>query len=191
MSFNVDQAISAEIAPGERLLWSGRPAGGILFHRGDVFLIPFSLLWAGFAIFWEITAARSRAGAFFSLWGLAFVLIGLYFVAGRFIVDAWQRGQTAYGLTNQRAIIVSRALGGGRRVKSLPLRALSEVTLSERPDGSGTITLGQVAGLWTMAFVGDAAWPGVPRPPRFEMIPHVREVYDQLRQAQRGESQTW
>ena len=191
MSFAADQAIGAELAPGERLLWSGRPAGGILLHRADVFLIPFSLLWAGFVIFWELTAVRSRAGAFFSIWGLAFILIGLYFVIGRFIVDAWQRRQTTYGLTDQRAIIVSRSLGGGRQVKSLPLRTLSEVTLSERPNGSGTIKLGPTPGSMFSILTIDAAWPGIARPPMFEMIPNAREVYTLLRQAQSGEPEAW
>ena len=191
MSFAADQAISAEIAPGERLLWSGRPASGIRLHRGDVFLIPFSLLWTGFAIFWEITAVRSGAGTFFSIWGFAFVLIGLYFVVGRFIGDAWQRGQTAYGLTDQRAVIISRSLGGGRQVKTLPLRTLSEVSLDERPDRSGTITLGAATGRMLPFFVGDAAWPGSARPPMFEMIPNAREVYDLIRQTQHAKPETW
>ena len=124
-------------------------------------------------------------------WGLAFVLIGLHYTFGRFLVDAWQRGQTAYGLTDQRAMIVSRSLRGGRQVKSLPLRTLSEVSLDARPDGSGTITLGPASGRLMPFFIGDAAWPGIARPPIFEMIPNAREVYTLVRTAQHSEPVAW
>ena len=49
--------LSDRMLTGERILWSGRPAQGLLFTGRDVFLIPFSLLWGGFAVFWEIHGA--------------------------------------------------------------------------------------------------------------------------------------
>ena len=47
--------ISKELASEERLLWSGRPQQGVVFRRTDLFLIPFSLLWCEFVVFWEAT----------------------------------------------------------------------------------------------------------------------------------------
>jgi hypothetical protein len=46
-------AVQPEIATGESILWAGDPGRAITFHKQDAFLIPFSLLWGGFAIFWE------------------------------------------------------------------------------------------------------------------------------------------
>lgn len=44
----------------------------------------------GFTIFWEATAlSLATAPLFMKLFGAAFVLVGLYFVAGRFLLDAW------------------------------------------------------------------------------------------------------
>lgn len=73
-------------------------------------MIPFGLMWCGFAIFWEYTAVTDRAPLFFILWGVPFVAAGLHFVFGRFFVEARQRESTSYGVTGQRVIIVSGIL---------------------------------------------------------------------------------
>ena len=173
-----------ELGPDERILWSGRPKSGIMFRSSDIFVIPFSLMWGGFAVFWEMGVITSGAPLFFWLWGIPFVIIGLYFIFGRFFVDAQQRAKTYYALTNERIIIISGLFN--RNVKSLSLKTLSDINFNKKADGTGTITFGPIHPVGWM-YSGNW-WPGTGRytSPGFEMINNAKEVYDKIRAAQRN-----
>lgn len=176
------QAFDRELLSGERVLWSGQPAQGMRLRPSDALLIPFSLLWGGFAIFWEASVIRTDAPGFFALWGIPFVLIGLYMMVGRFWVDARVRANTYYALTDRRALIVSGLFS--RTVRSLDLRNLPQVELREGADGAGSIRFGQVP--FGMGFYDGMPFPGMTAhlPPAFDLIPDVRHVYEQVRIAQ-------
>jgi Bacterial PH domain len=178
-----ESVLAPHLDPGERLLWSGQPRSGIRFRAQDAFLIPFSILWCGFAIFWETSVVRTGAPVFFMLWGIPFVCAGLFFVFGRFITDARSRSRTFYGVTSERILIVSGIFS--RQTKSLQLRTLSDVSLTQRGDGSGTITFGPSNYMNSLFPAG--AWPGTGRyvPPSFDLIECASEVYDVIRGAQR------
>ncbi len=184
---NVDESrsmLESQLGPREKLLWAGRPPQGVMLRAVDAFLIPFSFLCCGFAVFWEWTVINNNnAPVFFRLWGIPFVLVGLYFVIGRFLVDRKQREKTTYGITNERVLIVSGVLR--RAVKSLNLRTLSDVTMTERGDGSGSITFGPInPNSWWAEGMG--GWPGIPSSPAFERIADVKAVYETLRSAGQG-----
>ncbi len=175
-------AVEQQLSLGERLLWSGQPRRGIRLRPLDAFVIPFSLLWCGFAAFWEASVITKGAPFFFKLWGVLFVLVGLYIVFGRFFVDATTRERTFYGVTTERIIIVGGLFS--RQITSLQLRTLSGISLTERPDGSGTIAFGPQH---PMAQRLPSGWPGAGRyaAPAFEMVERAREIYDLIRQTQR------
>ncbi|HSI12118.1 MAG TPA: PH domain-containing protein [Chthoniobacter sp.] len=192
---NIDTVPSAhsllaqELDPGERLLWSGQPRGGVRLRPQDIYIIPFSLMWGGFAIFWEVMAVTQTSKApgpiaiVFPLFGVPFVFVGLYFIFGRFFFDAASRARTFYGVTDERIIIISGVFS--RQIKSLQLRTLTDVSLTQRNDGSGTITFGPTNYLNAMFPAG--AWPGAGRhaPPAFDLLDRAKEVYDIIRRAQR------
>lgn len=81
-SDNPRQVISAELSSKEKLLWSGQPPAGVRLTSADWRLIPFSILWGGFAIAWETVVIVKSAPLFFRLWGIPFVAMGLYFMFG-------------------------------------------------------------------------------------------------------------
>jgi hypothetical protein len=178
-----EREIRDELSKDEKILWSGQPKQGMMLQPSDAFLIPFSLMWGGFAIFWESMVIISDAPCFFTLWGIPFVLVGLYMIIGRFFVDAMQREKTYYALTNERVIILSGLFG--RNVRTLNLKTLSDININVKNNGSGTITFGpnHPMALW----YSNSSWPGTRRhtAPTFEMIENVRQVYDTLREAQR------
>jgi hypothetical protein len=45
-----EDELRSHLDSGEKLLWAGRPAQGIVFTRQDWFFIPFSAVWLGIAV---------------------------------------------------------------------------------------------------------------------------------------------
>lgn len=174
-----DQVIRRELAAGEQLLWSGMPAQGLRVRASDAFMIPFSLLWGGFVFFWEFTVVSQKgAPVFMTLWGIPFVLVGCYMIFGRFLHDRALRARTWYGLTDQRALIVTGLFG--RQVKSLDLASMGDITLREHANGNGDIVFGAGPSM-QMAWSGTS---GRRLAPSFEMLTSVRRVYALIRDAQ-------
>lgn len=173
--------IESRLIPNEQLLWSGAPRSGLLLRPADAFLIPFSLLFGGFAIVWEVAIVYSGAPAVMALVGIPFVIAGLYMLIGRFIVDACIRSGTVYGLTNRRAIIVSGLFS--KSTHSVPLKTLLDVSMREGSDKSGTILLGPL-GQHDWHYWG-VRWLSPPATPRFEYIQEAAQVFDCLLQAKR------
>ena len=173
--------IREQLAPNEHLLWSGQPRQGVTLRTSDIFMIPFSLLWGGFAVFWEWSVIQTDAPFFFKLWGVPFVLVGLYIVIGRFFWDAYQRANTHYAVSDQRVLIVTR--GRGAKVKSLNLRGLSDISFSGAATGAGLIQFGTSP--WGGAsWLGNSGWPGMQTAPVFELAEEAKRVYELIRQAQ-------
>ena len=126
------------ITPGETILWHGKPGRGHLLTGQDIFMIPFSILWCGFAFFWEGTVLTVDAPIMFKLWGIPFVCVGLYMVFGRFLWTAFMRKRTSYVITNRR-IIRAR----GNKIDMLDGKSLPPMHTTAFRDGSGTISFGQ------------------------------------------------
>ena len=181
MSLAIEQVLTPELGRSERLLWSGMPQQGLRLRPADFFMVPFSLLWGGFAVFWEYSAVSNGAPWFFTLWGVPFVLIGIYIIIGRFFVDSYQRSRTFYGVTDQRVIIRGGGLMG-RELKSLSIQNLNELSLSERSDHSGSITFGP-SNQYAMRF---GSGMGRKLPPSLDQISNVRAVYELIRETQRS-----
>lgn len=163
----------------EHVLWRGAPRQGLMLRGADVLMIPFSLLWGGFAVFWEYSVISSGTPLMYRLWSIPLILMGLHMVVGRFFVEAWQRAKTEYLVTSERIVIRSGIFQ--RQSTSLDLRTLGEFSLTEHGKGEGTIVFGvSQAG---SKFIGLESWPGVELVPRFDTIADARKVYEIIRNA--------
>ncbi len=185
-NFDLEEELKPNLSSGEKLIWTGKPKTGILLRSSDIFMIPFSLVWCGFVLVWEtsvITTNVITTGApfFFKLLGIPFVLVGLYITIGRFFVDAKKRANTIYGITEDRIIIKSGIFS--RDVNSLNIKNLSDITLNQKADNSGTITLGPTGFSYSM--MQGVERPMVKQPPRFEYIEDVKTVYNKIIDLQR------
>ena len=178
------QKLQHELGRKEIFLWAGQPRPGVAFSRADFFMVPFSLLWGGFAFFWEYSVYKAGAPVFFLLWGIPFVAIGLYVIVGRFFGDAFRRRHLYYGVSNERLLILSEVVG--HKLTSVSLVTLAAMTLTQGRDGAGTITFGPTSPLaW---FFWSAAWPAAARQasPSFEYIANVKVVHDLIQEALRS-----
>jgi hypothetical protein len=180
----ISDSIQRQLDPGERVLWTGQPRQGVLLRGSDAFVIPFSLLWGGFAFFWEWSVIQSGAPLLFALWGIPFVVMGIYIVVGRFFVESWQRSKTHYAVTNERVLIVD----GLRKttVRNARLSGLADISLSEHANGAGTITFGPSS--VPAMFRSLSGWPGMRERMglQFDLVPDAKVVFDLIRNAQKA-----
>lgn len=129
------EALKEYTNQGEQLIWTGRPVQGLRLRKADLFLIPFSLLWGGFAIGWEIGVIVMGADWFFALFGIPFVLIGLYLIIGRFFHDAWYRSKVYYGMTEEE-LFIKRP----KRVENIPFTSIKNLDVKEEKNGRGSLS---------------------------------------------------
>jgi hypothetical protein len=131
--------LDAQLAPGEVIVWTGKPLRHIVFHKTDWLIIPFSLAFAAFTLFWEWHAFRTWGDWFLKLGGIPLILMGQYLVWGRFVYSAWRKRRTVCAVTNQRALSLYSGLRN--KVVDESLKALDRRTLDLRENDSvGTIT---------------------------------------------------
>lgn len=163
---------------GERVLWDGEPYNGLMSRPIEAFLIPFSLLWGGFAVFWNVqvwSTGQDVAALPFKLFGLPFLIGGLYVTFGRFLLDMQIRRRLRYAVTDRR-ILIYRS-GRSSTSKSIDIKRLPAIELDERADGSGTIRFGPAMSLFGGGSFG--IWqPTFDATPQFLRIPNVRFVYE-------------
>jgi hypothetical protein len=114
----------------------GNPDPKKHFTPSDKYVIPFSLAFFAFAVFWVVGA--SAAGGAFGLFGIPFLAVALYNVFGRFIYKANRKRRTIYAVTNRRVLEIVRSRRG-ESVHATYLRSIPNISTSADSDGHGSI----------------------------------------------------
>lgn len=137
MEYDADYSFcNPYLTSGEYILWRGKPGKGRLLNSSDIFMIPFSLLWCGFAFFWEFNAIKDGP-FFFALFGIPFVCMGIYIVIGRFFHMAWLRKRTCYVITNLKIIRQQN-----KKIDVLMGANMPQFRVTTYPNGNGSIYFG-------------------------------------------------
>jgi hypothetical protein len=141
-------------------------------------MLPFSLMFGGFAVYWEFTVLNApNSPMFMRLWGIPFLLVGLYLVAGRFLVDAWARRAITYAVTDKR-VLIHRSTPYAK-FTALTFDQLPSVDLIEYGNGRGTIRFGPDQLTWSDQ--NYFAWsPAFDPTPQFFAIEEAREVFEHI-----------
>jgi hypothetical protein len=119
--------IETELEPDERLVWTGQPDARAVFRklRWLVGVGGLVVVIAGWFALYSVAAQFA-------------LLAGLALLLGPAVAALVARG-TIYGLTNRRALILSRSIGH-RALTSVDLRAADDaVELLDGECGSGTV----------------------------------------------------
>ena len=183
MQNNYHKEFKDELLDNEKILWSGKPKDGVFFKASDALMIPFSLMWGGFAIFWEMSVITTDAPIFFKLWGIPFVLVGLYIIFGRFLFEKKERGKTFYAVTDSRVLIKSGLFN--TKLTSLSLQKLPELSITKKDNGFGTIEFGDSN---ILSSIGSFTPYKKDNTPKFEMIEDVQYIYNEIIRLQREKS---
>lgn len=172
-----------ELRGGERVLWTGRPGLGRLLGAADVFLVPVGVFYLGFSIVWTVLAARaSDVAPFFALFGVPFVVFGVYLLIGRFVYVRWRLRRTFYALTDERAMTL--VLRSTRHLRTMNLADVTGLDKRVRADGSGTLAFGNLSWWHLVAetsglgpFLGGFLWWLIgDKPVIFLDVPNVDDV---------------
>jgi len=194
MDYLIEEEFRDDLLKDEKTLWISQPEALILFTGADVFLVPFSLLWGGFAIFWEVSAlfmffstreGKSAMPIIFPLFGIPFVIIGLYFMFGRFIYKNWKKRNTYYAVTNKRVLVLAKLFS--RSLNAINIDSIPTINKTIRSNGIGTIKFGNVNwmvsmyGNTGMDFFGSFGGADIPTFYDIKDVNKVHEIVNELR----------
>ncbi|MBB5852450.1 hypothetical protein ACFQ05_04115 [Amycolatopsis umgeniensis] len=173
--------IDADLVPGERLLWSGKPQRIPLLVKNDLILLPAVLVIGG------VILGGVRNGFSPLLWGVLMLVGGVWL--GRPVLRYAALRTASYGITDRRVIVWTN----GKDAVAHYLTDLGPPYVRENPDGTGTVCFNlapadfvQTTGRgWV-----DQSWSDVgldPKYPELLNIEHPMVVRDLIASAQQGD----
>jgi hypothetical protein len=161
---------------GEVLLWQGRPNAGLAFGLSHLLRILRATLML---VLFLYLLARLQTGIA-SYWDVRLIVLFVYFlpVPLDLVKSMITRRMQRYGLTGQRAIILTDLGPFGRMVRSYPLGSATPLTLLEGRRWSSVVFT--PAPKWFTGLLTPAPEVG------FQRIAGAKQVYALMRQVQKA-----
>lgn len=181
MSHQAKETILKHVLPNEKLIWTGTPKQGIVFRTPDLYIIPFSLFWCYFVYLWFSNSNvinNQPIEIDYLLMGIPHLLIGIHLLFGRFLYDSYRRKNTLYGLTDKRAIIVTKVFH--TKTNSIQIDKRSNISITEQKNDMGTIHFEKLK-FW-QSFFAKGKMNGLKDAhlPQFELIKDAKSVYNKI-----------
>ncbi len=134
----LQQQVQAELRPGEKQVWAGRPLPRV-FRGQAIVACLFGLPFAGAGLFVELHAGRQVVARLF---GLPFLAVGCSLITAPWWM-AKKAKRTVYAVTDQRAVVITGNVFGGVTVQSFEPDRLTGITRNQRADGTGDLVFEQ------------------------------------------------
>jgi hypothetical protein len=96
--------LEANLAPGEKVIWRGKPERAPFVWRTWPLSIFGAILVAAIVAY-ETVILTTEAPDVLAVWGVPFALAGLYMLVGHFLITSQEWHNTEYMVTEQRVLI--------------------------------------------------------------------------------------
>jgi hypothetical protein len=128
MTAAVPEGWEGILAPGERILWQGRPDGRLTLRSSGAGQLIGGLAFAAMGLVW-MAVALGEGEVLGALMGLPHVAVGLGLAVGPVFWSAHVRRHSWYTLTDRRAIVATDYWPKGKALRDWPIGPDSPLAL--------------------------------------------------------------
>lgn len=144
---NYQFKIKEYILLDEALLWTGKPTKEIKLLPAEKFNMLFGIIWTIFSLFWITMATIGAMSAsedsltislVFPLFGIPFLIVGIYFIFIAPIRGRNRRKNMEYALTNKRILILYQ--GKNTILQAFKYSEIQNINFASDADDVGCVT---------------------------------------------------
>jgi len=180
---NLEKLLPADIPPGERVLWFGKPEPVSLWRRA--YRADWIAAWFGLMTVWNFASGTADEGVFV---GFVSATRTLGFGAAAlaiFALLAWLSARTTLYVVTERRIVIKTGIALPI-FYNVPFKQIGSASFRNYADGTGDVPVALIKGqripylaLWPSA----RPWRYTAPEPSLRSIPNARQVADTLGRA--------
>ena len=129
--------ISPYIGQNEKILWCDKPVKNFIIAGAEIFNVLFGAFWLAFSIFWLIMTLVDKNSGALPYFSIPFILLGLWLVLFKHLVQAVKRKKIIYVVTNKRVLVVTT--GKEEFVEEFCYSDIAEIDMKADKNGIGSV----------------------------------------------------